>query len=110
MQIRDVTASLGLIVPMLFILLAVVAIVVWLAYGSKGGRAAKVAAWLGLTTLTLFIGGGIASVGLFLVYFGLGPTATVIAALLVTIFMVVMPIGWAYFVNHRGQDDAAQPR
>lgn len=111
MQIRDVTASLSLIVPMLFLIEAVVAIVVWFAYGSKGGRAARVAAWLGLTTLTFWVGSAIAFVGLNLVYFGLGSTATIIAAILVTVFMVSMPFGWAYFVNHHGRDDAgAQPR
>jgi hypothetical protein len=106
MQIRDVTESLALVVPMLLLIEAVVAIIVWFAYGSKGGRAARIAAWLGLTTLTFWCGSAIAFVLLNLVYFGLGSTATIIAALLVTVFMVSMPFGWAYVVRHHGRDEA----
>ena len=57
---------------------SLVAIVIWFAYGSKGGRAARIAAWLGLTTLTFWVGSAIAFVGLNLVYFSLGSTATIL--------------------------------
>lgn len=111
MRINDLAENMALILPMLLLLEAVVAIIVWLAYGSKGGRAARVAAWLGLTTLTFWVGSGIGFVALNLVYFSFGSTATIIAAILVTAFMVLMPFGWAYVVRHHGRDEAGpQPR
>jgi hypothetical protein len=111
MRINDLAENMALIVPMLLLLEALVAIIVWFAYGSKGGRAARIAAWLGLTTLTFWVGSGIAFVGLNLVYFSLGSTATIIAAIFVTVFMVAMPFGWAYVVRHHGRDETGpQPR
>jgi hypothetical protein len=110
MRINDLAENMALILPMLLLLEALVAIIVWFAYGSKGGRAARIAAWLGLTTLTFWVGSAIAFVGLNLVYFSLGSTATIIAAVLVTAFMVLMPFGWAYVVRHHGRDETgAQP-
>jgi hypothetical protein len=100
MRINDLAESMALIVPMLLLLEALVAIVVWFAYGSKGGRAARIAAWLGLTTLTFWVGSAVA-----FVYFSLGSTATIIAAIIVTAFMVLMPFGWAYVVRHHGRDE-----
>ena len=40
---------------------------------------------------------------------GASMTATIVAAVIVTVFMVTMPFGWAYFVRHRfGGDSGAQ--
>jgi hypothetical protein len=49
-------------------------------------------------------------VALNLVYFSLGSQATIIAAALVTLFMIVMPFGWAYVVRNRHRDDAGTPQ
>ena len=106
MRINDLAENMALIVPMLLFLEALVAIVVWFAYGAKGGRAARVAAWLGLTTLTFWVGSAIAFVGLNIVWFATQSQAvTIIAAILVTVFMVAMPFGWAYVVRHHGRDE-----
>jgi hypothetical protein len=107
MRINDLAENMALIVPMLLLLEALVAIVVWFAYGSKGGRAARIAAWLGLTTLTFWVGSAIGFVGLNLVWFSTqNQTITIIAAIIVTVFMVAMPFGWAYVVRHHGRDEA----
>lgn len=102
MQIKEITEQLALIVPMLILLEGIVAIVVWFAMGSKGGRGARIAAWLGLVTLTFWVGSAIAFVGLNLLYFSLGSTAVIVGAILVTIFMVLMPFGWAKVVRNHG--------
>ena len=62
MQITDLTESIALIVPMLILVEGIVALVAWFAYGSKGGRGARIAAWLGLVTLTLWCGSAVAFV------------------------------------------------
>ncbi|MEI7745551.1 MAG: hypothetical protein WCK58_17580 [Chloroflexota bacterium] len=99
---------MALIVPMLILLEGIVAIVVWFAMGSKGGRGARIAAWLGLVTLTLWCGSAAAFVGLNLLYFAFGSTAVIIGAVVVTIFMVLMPFGWARVVrNHSHGDDTS---
>lgn len=105
MQIKELTENLALVVPMLLLVEAVVAIVLWFALGSKGGRGARIAAWLGLTTLTLWCGSAAAFVLLNLIYFNFGSQATIVGAVLVTVFMVAMPFGWAYVVRHHGRDD-----
>jgi hypothetical protein len=112
MQIRDLSESVALIVPMLFLVEAIVALVVWFAYGQKGGRGARIAAWLGLVTLTLWCGSALAYVVLMLTYFNLGAEATMVVAALVTVFMVAMPFGWAYIVrnHHRGDSGTPQAR
>lgn len=108
MQIKELTESIALIVPMLFLIEGIVALAVWFALGSKGGRGARIAAWLGLVTLTLYCGSAVAFVLLNLVYFTFGSQATVIAAVLVAVFMIVMPFGWAYLVRNRHQDAGPQ--
>ena len=111
MHIRELTEDIALLVPMLILVEGVVAVVVWFALGSKGGRAARIAAWLGLVTLTLWCGSAAAFVLLNLVYFSFGSQATILAAVLVTAFMVAMPFGWAYIIRSRGRDDSgAQTR
>lgn len=109
MQIKDLTESIALIVPMLILVEGIVALVVWFALGSKGGRGARIAAWLGLVTLTLWCGSAIAFVVLNLVYFSFGAQATIVGAALVTVFMIAMPFGWAYVVRNRHAGDG-QPQ
>ena len=110
MEIKDITQNLTMIIPLLLLIEAVVAIGLWLVWGSKGGRGAQIAAWLGLTTLTFWAGSALAFVALNLVWFATqNQAATIIAAAIVTIFMVSMPFGWAYFVRHHfGSDSGAQ--
>jgi hypothetical protein len=110
MQIRDLSESVALIVPMLFLVEAIVALVVWFAYGQKGGRGARIAAWLGLVTLTLWCGSALAYVVLMLTYFNLGAEATMVVAALVTVFMVAMPFGWAYIVRNHHPGDSGTPQ
>ena len=45
-----------------------------------------------------------------LVYFTFGSQATIVAAVLVTAFMVAMPFVWAYVVRNRHRDDAGTPQ
>ena len=107
MQITDLTESIALIVPMLILVEGVVGLVVWFAYGSKGGRGARIAAWLGLVTLTLWCGSAVAFVLLHLLLFSLGNEAAVVGAAVVTVFMLAMPFGWAVVVRHHGPSDNA---
>ena len=60
MQITEITESIALIVPMFLLVTGIVALVAWFAMGSKGGRWARIAAWLGLVTLTLWCGSAVA--------------------------------------------------
>ena len=110
MQLKDLTEQMALILPMLILLEGVVAVVVWFAMGSRGGRGARIAAWLGLVTLTFWCGSAVAFVLLNLVYFNFGSQATIAAAVIVTAFMVAMPFGWAYVVRNRGRDDSGTQR
>ena len=111
MQIKEVTESIVLIVPMLILIEGIVALVVWFAMGSKGGRGARIAAWLGLVTLTLWCGSAAAFVILNLVYFNFGSQATIVGAALVTLFMLTMPFGWWVVVRNRHHDGSgAQTR
>jgi hypothetical protein len=110
MQIAELSESVALIVPMLFLVEGIVALVVWFAYGARGGRGARIAAWLGLVTLTLWCGSALAYVALMLVYFNLGAQATMVAAALVTVLMVAMPFFWAYVVRNRHGNDAGTPQ
>ena len=107
MQIVELSEDMALIVPMLILVEGIVGLVAWFAYGSKGGRGARIAAWLGLVTLTLWCGSAIAFVLLYLLLFTLGKEAVVVGAALVTVFMLAMPFGWAAVVRHHGRDDAA---
>jgi hypothetical protein len=110
MHITDLQESIALIVPMVLLVEGVVAIVVWFAWGSRGGSAARFAAWLALVTLTLWCGSALAYVLLMLTYFNLGPEATMLVAAAVTVFMIAMPFGWAYLVRHHGRDDTGTPQ
>lgn len=107
MQIAELTEDIALIVPMLILVQGVVGLIVWFAYGSKGGRGARIAAWLGLVTLTLWCGSAIAFVGIHILLFTLGTPAAIAGAIFVTVFMLAMPFGWAAVVRHHGRDDTA---
>ncbi len=110
MQITDLSENIALIVPMLILVEGIVGIVAWFAYGSKGGRGARIAAWLGLVTLTLWCGSAVAFVMLYLLLFTLGKEAVIVGAFFVTLFMLAMPFGWALVVRHHGrEDDDNQP-
>ena len=78
MLITELTEDIALIVPMLILVEGIVGVVAWFAYGSKGGRGARIAAWLGLVTLTLWCGSAIAFVVLYLLLFTLGKEAVVV--------------------------------
>ena len=106
MQIKDLTEDIALIVPMLILVEGIVGIVAWFAYGSKGGRGARIAAWLGLVTLTLWCGSAIAFVLLYLLLFTLGKEAVIVGAAAVTVFMLAMPFGWAVVIRHHGRDES----
>jgi len=107
MQIAELSEDMALIVPMLILVEGVVGLVAWFAYGSKGGRGARIAAWLGLVTLTLWCGSAIGFVLLYLLLFTLGKEAVVVGAAFITVFMLAMPFGWAAVVRHHGRDDTA---
>jgi hypothetical protein len=110
MQFPELTEDIALIVPMLILVEGVVGIVAWFAYGSKGGRGARIAAWLGLVTLTLWCGSAIAFVVLYGLLFTLGKEAVVVGAALITVFMLAMPFGWAVVIRHHGREDALDPQ
>ncbi len=110
MQIKDLTEDIALIVPMLILVEGIVGIVAWFAYGSKGGRGARIAAWLGLVTLTLWCGSAIAFGLLYLLLFTLGKEAVVVGAAAVTVFMLAMPFGWAILIRHHGRDASDDPQ
>jgi hypothetical protein len=105
MQIAELTEELALILPIVILVEGIVGLVAWLALGSKGGRGARVAAWVGLVTLTLWVGSAAAFVLLHVLLFTFGSGAAVVGAILVTAFMVLMPFGWAVVVRHHGQPD-----
>jgi hypothetical protein len=106
MQLSQITEDLALILPIALLVEAVVAIVGWFAFGSKGGRGARIAAWLALVTLTFWCGSAVAFVLLNVTYFALGSTATMILGALITVVMVLMPFGWAAVVRHHGRSEA----
>jgi hypothetical protein len=110
MLIKELTEDIALIVPMLILVEGIVGVVAWFAYGSKGGRGARIAAWLGLVTLTLWCGSAIAFVVLYLLLFSLGKEAVVVGAALITVFMLAMPFGWAVVIRHHGREDASAPQ
>jgi hypothetical protein len=103
--VPDLTKDIALIVPMLILVEGIIGLVAWFAYGSKGGRGARIAAWLGLVTLTLWCGSAVAFVFLYLLLFTLGKEAVIAGAALVTLFMLAMPFGWAVVVRHHGRED-----
>jgi hypothetical protein len=100
MQIAEVTEEVLLFLPILILAESIVALVVWLAFGSRGGRGARFAAWLGLVTLTLIVGSILAFIGIHILLFTFGNGAAVLGAIATTVFMVLMPFGWARVVRH----------
>lgn len=101
MQIAEITEDIALILPLIILVEGIIGLVVWWAAGSKGGRGARIAAWLGLVTLTLWVGSAGAFVFLHFLLFVFGSVAALIGAVVVTVFMVLMPFGWALVVRHR---------
>jgi hypothetical protein len=110
MQLSQLTEDLALLLPIVILVEGIIGIVVWFGYGARGGRGARVATWLGLVTLTLWVGSAAAFVFLHLLYFTFGSLATIVGALVVTGFMLLMPFGWAAVVRHHGNDTGSQPR
>ena len=105
MQIAELTEDLALILPLVILVEGIVGLVAWFAFGSRGGRGARSAAWIGLVTLTLWCGSAAAFVLLHILLFAFGSTAAMAGAFVVTVFMVLMPFGWALVVRHRGRGD-----
>lgn len=110
MQLSKFTEDLALMLPVVILVEGIIGVVVWFWYGARGGRGARIAIWLGLVTLTLWVGSAAAFVLLHLLYFTFGSVATVLGALGVTAFMLLMPFGWAAIVRHHGNNTHAQPR
>ncbi len=108
MQLTQLTEDLALLLPIVILVEGIVGIVAWFAYGSKGGRGARVATWLGLVSLTLWVGSAAAFVLLHILYFSFGSAATIVGAIVITAFMLLMPFGWALVIRHHGRNDADQ--
>jgi len=107
MQVAEVTEDVALILPIVIFVVGIIGIVAWFVFGSKGGRAAQIAAWLGLVSMTLWIGSAAAFVLLHVLLFWFGSTAAMIGAVVTTVFMLLMPFGWAILVRHQGRTQAA---
>ena len=105
MQIAELTKEVALILPIVILVEGIVGLVAWLALGSKGGRGARIAAWLGLVTLTLWVGSALAFIMLHVLLFTWGSGAAMAGALVTTVLMVLMPFGWAIVVRHHGRTD-----
>jgi hypothetical protein len=106
MQLSQLTEDLALLLPIVILVEGVIGLVAWFWYGSKGGRGLRIATWLALVTLTLWVGSAAAFVFLHLLYFTFGSAATIVGAIVVTVFMILMPFGWAAVVRHHGSGDA----
>jgi hypothetical protein len=109
MQIAQLTEDVALILPIAMLVEGIIGVVAWFAFGSKGGRGARVAAWLALVTLTLWCGSAIAFVLVHILLFWLGNAAAVAGAVVTTVFMVLMPFAWAAVIRHHGRTDAGNP-
>jgi hypothetical protein len=107
MRISEITEDILLLLPLLILAESIIALVVWFAYGSKGGRGARFAAWLGLVTLTLIVGSVVAFIGIHILLFAFGNAAAAAGAVATTVFMLLMPFGWAWVVRHHGSADVA---
>jgi hypothetical protein len=107
MQIAEITEDIALMLPVLILAQSIIALIVWFAWGSKGGRGARFAAWLGLVTLTLVVGSVLAFIGLHLLLFTFGNEAVIVGVIITTLFMLVMPFAWAWVVRHHGTEEAA---
>jgi hypothetical protein len=101
MQVSELTEDIVLMLPVILLVQGIIAIGLWFALGSKGGRGARFAAWLALVTLTLWIGSAIAFVALHVLLFTFGNAAVVAGVVATTVFMLVMPFGWAWVVRQR---------
>lgn len=110
MQITELTEDVALILPIVILVEGIVGLVAWFALGSRGGRAARFAAWLGLVTLTLWCGSAIAFVALHLLLFAFGSTAAMLGAIVTTVLMILMPFGWAAVIRHHESSDHEQLR
>jgi hypothetical protein len=113
MLITDLSKDIALILPALILVEGVIGLVAWFALGSRGGRAARIAAWMGLVTLTLWCGSAAAFVLLNVIYFAFGSSAAIAAAAVITLAMVAMPFGWALAIRHHAASNpteaASQP-
>ena len=110
MQLSEMTEDIVLLLPVILLVQGVVALILWFAFGSRGGRGARFAAWLGLVTLTLWVGSALAFVVLHLLLFQFGNGAVIAGVVITTVFMLLMPFGWAYVVRNRDEPaDAATP-
>jgi hypothetical protein len=105
MRIEDLVEDFALLLPIVMLVVSIVALVVWFAAGSGGGRGARFAAWLGLVVLTLWCGSIAAFVGIHILLFTLGSTAALVGVAVTTVFMVLMPIGWALVMRHRARSE-----
>ena len=111
MQLSQLTEDIALILPIALLVEGILGVVGWFAFGSRGGRGARIAAWLALVTLTLWCGSALAFVLLHVLLFTLGSAAAMIGAGVTTVFMVLMPFGWAAVVRHHGQPETgSEPR
>ena len=111
MQIAELTEELALILPMVILVQGIIGLVAWFWLGSKGGRGARIAAWLGLVTLTLCVASAAAFVLIHLLLFNFGTGAAIAGAVVVTAFMLLMPFGWAAVVRHHARNDTgSEPR
>jgi hypothetical protein len=110
MQLKDLTTSIAMVVPMFLMVASIVALVAWFALGAKGGRGARIAAWLGLTVLSLWCGLLVGLAALTGIYFVFGSTATIIGAVIVGVLLIAMPFFWWYVVRNRNRDDAGTPQ
>ena len=114
MELGELTEDIVLMLPVILLAESVVALIIWFAWGSKGGRGARFAAWLGLCTLTLWVGSALAFVALHLLLFSFGNGAVIAGVIATTLFMLLMPFGWWYLISRRSdagrQPDAGQPR
>jgi len=106
MQIAELTEDVALILPIVILVEGVIGLVAWLAFGSRGGRGARIAAWLAMVTLTLWCGPAVAFVLLHVLLFAFGSWAAMAGAFVVTVFMVLMPFGWAAVIRHHEPADS----
>ena len=110
MELKDLTKSIAMVVPMFMLVASIVALVTWFALGAKGGRGARIAAWFGLVVLTLWCGPGLGLAVLTLVYFLFGSAATIAAVFVVAALLLAMPFFWAYVVRNRHGNDTGSPQ
>ena len=103
MQLSQLTEDIALILPIALLVEGIIGVVGWFAFGAQGGRGARIAAWLALVTLTLWCGSAVAFVMLHVLLFTLGSTAALAGAGVTTVFMILMPFGWAAVVRHHGK-------